>query len=133
MVVVGDAAVTRLYKDGIGAAFTTAEAAARTAIELGVSQEDFAAGFRPACRRLALDNIYGRMIFTLWNILRNSPTLMNAWQQAVLRESRKQVHRRALWGMFTGDELYRHIFWASLSRTGLGEMWRGAMASWRKK
>src|SRR5450759_1371390 len=34
LVVVGDAAVTRLYKDGIGSAFITAEAAAQTAILL---------------------------------------------------------------------------------------------------
>ena len=37
MVFIGDCGVTRLYKDGIGAAYQTAKAAASTAIFQGVS------------------------------------------------------------------------------------------------
>ena len=40
-VAVGDAAITRLYKDGIGAAFSTAEKAVHTALSIGISEADF--------------------------------------------------------------------------------------------
>ena len=131
LVVVGDAAVTRLYKDGIGAAFVTAKAAARTAIERGVRREDFAAGYRPICRRIAADNLYGRSLFQLWAINRRLPFLLNAWRRAILAEASlppaAQIHTRVLWGMFTGDESYRQIFLVSISRAALWGLWRGAL------
>ena len=114
LAVVGDAAVTRLYKDGIGAAFITAEAAARTAIQRGVSRQDFARGYGPTCRRIAYDNLFGRLLFRLGDLVRQSPVLLDSWQQTILREAAlppgEQNHTRALWSMFTGDETYRKIF-----------------------
>jgi flavin-dependent dehydrogenase len=130
-VAVGDAAVTRLYKDGIGAAFVTAEAAARTAIERGVARADFAAGYGPVCRRIAADNRFGQLMFRLWEITRNSPFLLNAWRRAIRAEaalpSADQVHIRVLWGMFTGDESYRQIFQISTSRAALRGFLRGML------
>jgi len=130
LVVVGDAAVTRLYKDGIGAAFTTSEAAARTAIQRGVAGRDFAAGYRPTCRRIAADNRYGRWLFRLWSIRQQSPFLLRIWGQAILAEASlppaAQVNSRALWGMFTGSESYRWLFWLSINRTALFNLWQGA-------
>src|SRR3970040_343946 len=41
LVFIGDCGVTRLYKDGIGAAYRTAKAAATTAIFPGISAGDF--------------------------------------------------------------------------------------------
>lgn len=129
MVVVGDAAVTRLYKDGIGAAFNTAEAAARTAIQRGVAGKDFAAGYRPICRRIAADNRYGRWLFRLWSIRQQSPFLLSIWGSAILAESSlppaARVHSRALWGMFTGSESYRRLFWLSINRAALFNLWQG--------
>jgi flavin-dependent dehydrogenase len=128
LVVVGDAAVTRLYKDGIGAAFITAEAAARTAIQRGVSRRDFAAGYRPVCRRIAADNVYGHWLFRLWALTRRASFLRDAWGRAILAEAglpvANHVHTRVLWGMFTGDESYRQIFWLSVSRPALRGPWR---------
>ncbi len=119
LVVVGDAAATRLYKDGIGSAFTTAEAAARTAIQRGVSRQDFAAGYRPVCRRIATDNAYGRVLFRLWSLTFHTPWLRKAWTQAVTGEVSQPddhpIYTRVLWGMFTGDESYRRLFRMSLS------------------
>jgi flavin-dependent dehydrogenase len=130
LVVVGDAAVTRLYKDGIGAAFTTAQAAARTAIQRGVAGSDFAAGYRPICRHIAADNRYGHWLFRLWSIRQHSPFLLRIWVQAILAESNlppaAQVNSRALWGMFTGSESYRRLFWLSINRTALLNLWQGA-------
>jgi flavin-dependent dehydrogenase len=131
LVIVGDAAVTRLYKDGIGAAFTTAEAAARAAVQRGISRRDFASGYRPTRQSIAADNLYGRIIFRLWAATRRTPFLMNAWRRAILSEvdmpKVNQVHARVLWGMFTGDESYRKIFYLSLSYPALRALWQGAL------
>ena len=130
MAVVGDAAVTRLYKDGIGAAFLTAEAVARTAVQRGVSRADFAAGYLPVCRRIATDNRYGQWLFRLWSIIRQSPLLLNAWHRTIQVEdslpSLAHIYTRVLWGMFTGSESYRKLFWLSISRNALSGLWKGA-------
>lgn len=137
LVVVGDAAVTRLYKDGIGAAFRTAEAAARTAVQRGVSQRDFAVGYAPVCQDIAIDNRYGRCLFRLWEWARHWPFLSEAWRCAVLAEAglppAAHVHTRVLWGMFTGDESYRRIVRLLISRPSLRALWLGVQRAWRNR
>ncbi len=123
LVVVGDAAVTRLYKDGIGSAFTTAEAAAKTAVQRGISYQDFLMGYQPACLHIAADNYYGRQLFRLWSLTFHTHLLRKTWTQAVMNEVDHPVgntiYTRVLWGMFTGDESYRHLYGMSLSLTAL--------------
>lgn len=137
LVVVGDAAVSRLYKDGIGSAFVVAEAAARTAIQRGVTRRDFAAGFRPICRHIAADNDYGRGLFWLWSITRRVPMLLSAWRYAILAEAHRpptdQIHTRILWSMFTGDESYRQAFWLSISPPALRGLWQGLRQAWQDR
>lgn len=132
---VGDAAVTRLYKDGIGAAFLTAQALARTAVQRGVARHDFAAGYHPVCRRIDRGNRYGRWLFRLWSIRRRSSILMDAWQRAIQAEANlppaAHVHTRILWGMFTGSESYQKLFWLSFSRRAVLGLWRSARLNWR--
>jgi flavin-dependent dehydrogenase len=133
-VLVGDAAVTRLYKDGVGSAFVTAEAAARAAIERGVSRRDFAKGYAPVCERIARDNEYGRVLFRLWELTRRLPLAMEAWRGAILAEadrpSQNHIHTRLLWGMFTGDESYRRMFWQFISPAAIQELWQGLRRKW---
>ena len=118
-VVVGDAAVTRLYKDGIGSAFVTAEAAAVCAVQHGVSWADFNAHYQPTCQRIDNDNAYGRLLFGLWAFIRKFPGIRDAWVQAAQGEARAQpnqrIHTPILWGMLSGDESYRAMFWRSIS------------------
>jgi flavin-dependent dehydrogenase len=113
-VAVGDAAVTRLYKDGIGSAFQTTRQAIATAIEVGISKQAFGRHYAPTCRSIARDNTYGLMLFRLWNFVLNSPRLLNAWKRAIQQERSLPVqdrkHMRVLWGMLTGDEPYRQLF-----------------------
>ena len=131
MVVVGDAAVTRLYKNGIGMAFITARAAAQTAIQRGVSRLDFERGYAPVCRGVVTDNLYGRVLFFLWDTTRRIPFLLQAWKKAVAAEinqpTQRQTHIRILWGMFSGDEPYRRLFWISLSPSALVNLWKGLL------
>ena len=135
LVAVGDAAVTRLYKDGIGAAFLTAQTVARTAVQRGVSRGDFAAEYRPVCQQLAVDNRYGRWLFRMWSASRRFSLLLKAWQRAIQFEASQppaaHVHTRVLWGMFTGSESYRQLFWLLISRGAFSGLWRGAWLNWR--
>jgi flavin-dependent dehydrogenase len=118
-VAVGDASVVRLYKDGIGSAFYTAQCAMRTAVTQGVAQADFAGGYAGFCRSIAADNRYGRGIFRLWALTLRTPALLRAWIGAVRHESAlpppQRIHQRILWGMFTGEESYRTLFRLAVS------------------
>lgn len=131
-IAVGDAVITRLYKDGIGSAFITAEAAARTAIERGISRADFEAEYRPVCRRIVADNRFGELLFGLWNIPRRMPFLLRAWRRTLILESQlplhSRIHTRLLWGLFTGDESYRDIFALLASPFALLGFLRGMLA-----
>ncbi|GAB4526829.1 MAG: hypothetical protein Fur0018_12210 [Anaerolineales bacterium] len=124
-VAVGDAAVSRLYKDGIGSAFYTARAAMHTAIVHGISKRSLQSGYTPYCRRIYWDNLCGRALFTLWHFTLQTPILLYAWQRTLRYEARlparKRIHERILWGMFTGDEPYTRLLFLACSPVSL---WR---------
>jgi flavin-dependent dehydrogenase len=129
-IAVGDAAVTRLYKDGIGSAFFMAGHAMHAAIEHGISHHKFAKGYAPHCRQVAMDNLYGRLLFQMWSFVLRTPRLLQIWIAAVERETawppERRLHQRLLWGMFSGDEPYRDLFWRCLHPGmlfGLGDGW----------
>lgn len=117
VVMVGDAAVTRLYKDGIGAAYVTAKACAVTALFFGISHKDFNDHYRPVIDRIALDNRIGRFIFWItlfyqkWNFLRRGMLRMVS-EEAFLPGSQR-IMSRVLWDTFTGSSTYRDIFYRS--------------------
>ena len=62
-VAIGDAGVTRLFKNGIGSALRTARRAAWIAVSRGCSRADFVAGYLPLSRAIDLDNQIGRLLF----------------------------------------------------------------------
>jgi len=119
-VAVGDAAVTRLYKDGIGSAFFTAKTAMRIAVSEGITKHAFRKGYYPYCRSIAADNAYGQLLFRLWEITVRTPFLLEGWKRAVRCEmevpSDQRIHMRILWGMLTGDELYKDLAYLFLRR-----------------
>ena len=65
VVLVGDSGVTRLYKDGIGAALRTAKAAAESAVFQGIAAEDFRRHYALTCEAIAADNAIGKFMFTV--------------------------------------------------------------------
>jgi flavin-dependent dehydrogenase len=119
-VAVGDAAVTRLYKDGIGSAFFTAKKAMRVAITDGVTRQAFRKGYYPYCKSIAADNAYGRLLFRLWEITVKNPFLLESWKRAVRSERElpveQRIHMRILWGLLTGDEPYKDLAFLFLKR-----------------
>jgi flavin-dependent dehydrogenase len=112
LVLVGDCGVTRLYKDGLGAAYRTAKAAASTAAFSGVSADDFRRHYVPVYRALARDNRYGVGLFALVHRTRGLRWLHRAGLAMAAREADGSAARRTsriLWDMFTGSAPYRDI------------------------
>ncbi len=134
VVLVGDSGVTRLYKDGLGAAYRTAMAAASTAILHGVSANDFRKHYWPTYRSIALDNRFGWLIFAVAERLRRSEPLMGSVLRMAAREqARGALGGRistALWDMFTGSAPYRHILFQALNPRLLGRyLWESVTAA----
>lgn len=118
IVLVGDSGITRLYKDGIGAAFRTAKAAATTAVFQGVSREDFAKHFWPACRNIVNDNTIGKFMFAINTVFKHSRITRHAMLRMAQREQDRASARphmsSLLWNMFTGSALYLEMFRGTL-------------------
>ena len=118
MVLVGDCGVSRLYKDGIGAAYRTAKAAATTAIFHGISAADFGRHYGPACRAITRDNAIGKVIFTItrqiqrWRFARRALLRMVSAEQEDEHGPRRMS--TVMWDTFTGSAPYRDIFWRTL-------------------
>ncbi|MDR4509659.1 MAG: hypothetical protein MRJ65_15755 [Candidatus Brocadiaceae bacterium] len=114
LVILGDASISRSYKNGIESAFDTARLAANTIFERGISDRAFKQGYyKPALKRIARDNFFGNIIFYLHDYITSRKQLVNV-QLALLAkrpnswESREI--KRILWDMITGDARYKEIF-----------------------
>lgn len=118
VVMVGDSGVTRLYKDGIGAAFRTGKAAATTAVFHGVSATDFEKHFWPTCRNIANDNRIGKVMFATNAIMKNSRITRRAMLNMARKEQKNKKARphmsTLLWNMFTGSAPYVEMFRGTL-------------------
>lgn len=114
VVFIGDAGITRLYKDGIGAAYRTAKAAATTALLHGVSRRDFAAHYLPTCRALRRDNHYGTLVFLVTSVIQKLRFAQRGVLRMVHSESRGKGRSAGmggvLWDTFTGSAPYKDIF-----------------------
>jgi len=126
MLLIGDSGVSRLYKDGIGGAYRTAKAAARTAVFDGVAEEDFRKGYLPVCRSLALDNGIGKIVFGITTLIQKTTVLRKGLLRmtAAEQESRKWHPRMSdvLWDTFTGSAPYKDVFLRSLHPVFLGRL-----------
>jgi flavin-dependent dehydrogenase len=112
LVFIGDAGVTRLYKDGIGAAYRTAKAAASTVVFEGLSEAAFRRHYLPACRRIEADNRIGAIVFKGTDLLQRMRFARRAVLAMTRREQRPGAPRHmsaVLWNTFTGSEPYRTI------------------------
>ena len=116
---VGDCSVARLYKDGVGSAYRTAKAAARTAVFNGISSIDFEQHFWPTCGALNFDNFIARFIFMATGLIQKATFLRRTVLRMTATEQRKQAKRRymssVLWDVFTGSAPYKEILVRSLN------------------
>lgn len=114
VVLVGDSASSKLYKNGVGAAYITGKAAANTAVFNGISAAAFKKFYQPVCSSLDRDNRLGRFIFSVTGIIQKSPLLKSAMLSLVITEQGKKNQNRkmsaVLWDTFTGSATYKNIF-----------------------
>jgi flavin-dependent dehydrogenase len=114
IVFIGDSGVTRLYKDGIGAAYRTAKAAASTAVFQGIAAQDFLRSYWPVCRAIEKDNGIGRFVFSGTRLVKKLRFTRRAVFRMIVKEQqRKGWNRRmsmVMWDLFTGSATYLEIF-----------------------
>lgn len=128
LVIIGDSGVSRLYKDGIGAAYRTAKAAAVTVAMQGISASDFEKWYWPACKKLNFDNRIGKFIFTFSNLIQTNRFARNAVLRMTKLEQETAGRRRymssVLWDLFTGSAPYKEVFLRTLNPVFLwGVLW----------
>ncbi|HAT51039.1 MAG TPA: hypothetical protein DCS88_12000 [Alphaproteobacteria bacterium] len=118
VVLVGDSVVSRLYKDGIGAAYITAKACAVTALFLGVSAHDFEKHYQPVVQRIARDNIIGGFVFFATALYQKFRFLRRGMVYMVRQERSlptvRHLMSRVLWDTFTGSASYKEILLRAL-------------------
>ncbi len=118
-VIVGDASITRIYKNGLESAYITSQLAARAAFENGISSEDFARYYyKPAHKLLAMDNKLGAVILAISDFITRQNWLVKARLSYVedKRGSWIANHLNALlWNMVTGDAPYHKILIQALN------------------
>jgi flavin-dependent dehydrogenase len=131
MVMCGDAGSTRLFKDGLGAAYLMGKAAAKTAVFEGVSEGAFAKGYYPTYKSIITDNYYGYALYAVIGIYRKFGLLTNAMLKVVEKEQRngrsEKILSSILWDMFTGNERYKQVFAKSLKVRMHLDMWEGVL------
>ena len=103
----------------------------RAAVERGIARKDFARAYAPFCRSLASDNMYGKLLFDLSLRAMQNSLLARACVDRIRAEASLEVSRRTfsrlMWGMVTGDESYRDLFWLVLNPKTMMQFAREAM------
>jgi flavin-dependent dehydrogenase len=113
LVLIGDSASSKLYKNGIGAAYITGRAAANTVIFEGISKRNFQESYHPICRDIDRDNRVGKFIFFATRIIQKSALLKRGLLHMVTKEQKEEDAQKlmseALWNTFTGSADYHNI------------------------
>jgi flavin-dependent dehydrogenase len=117
LVMIGDSGTTRLYKDGIGAAYRTAKAAARTVAFHGVSAEDFREHYWPLCKKIDTDNRVGKFVFGVGSLVQRARFARRGVLRMTATEQQSDGPRRmsgVLWDLFSGSAPYTNVFLRTL-------------------
>jgi len=123
---IGDSGVARLYKDGIGAAYRTAKAAARTAVFDGISAQAFEKGYMPTCNKISKDNRIGKITFAASGLVQKLRVARRAMLRMTVQEQTREGYQPrmsgVLWDMFSGSAPYADIFRRTLHPVFLGRL-----------
>jgi flavin-dependent dehydrogenase len=135
IVFIGDSGSSRLYKDGIGAAYRTAKAAVSCIVFKGISAEDFAGKFRTSYRKTEADNRKGKFIFSVVGIMKNFPFIRRTILAMASKEQKApdkpQRMSHILWDLFTGSTSYTDIFLRLIHPFFLARLFRNMLSSLR--
>jgi len=131
VILCGDAGSTRLFKDGLGAAYIMGKAAAKTAVFHGVSKQHFQKEYYPVYRNIIIDNKFGKFLFAVTDTFKVHKVLNKSMFRVVQKEqlepSSQKILSSVLWDMFTGNELYRDIFRRAINLPLFFDMFKGCL------
>ena len=117
-VMVGDSGATRLFKDGIGAAYRTAKAAAKTAAFHGVDAKSFERYYAPLCRKISNDNKVGKFVFSIATLVQKAKFARRGVLRMTINEQQREGSARrmstVLWDLFSGSASYTNVFLRTL-------------------
>jgi len=135
-VIIGDASISRTYKNGIESSFETARLAAHTAFFNGITAKDFKKGYyKPALKLLAHDNFFGNLLFNIHDYITSKKQLVNM-QLDYLEKNRDtweaQQINNILWNMVTGNISYKKIFYNIINLRLLSVMFPYNLKSFSK-
>jgi flavin-dependent dehydrogenase len=129
---VGDMAVSRLYKDGLYSAYITGFALADCVLTEGIDRQSLKRCYAPVVKRFDVDNRYGRVVFLLSRVVFSRQVLSRIVYQALLTErktKRKQDRRLAavLWRIASGDDSYGRILRAMMRPASMWSILTGGL------
>jgi flavin-dependent dehydrogenase len=119
IVFIGDSGVSRLYKDGIGAAYRAAKIAASTAIFQGISTHEFTRHYLPFCKKMELDNRIGKLLFRIISLIQKVQFARHAVLRMVSIEQKGKANAERgmsmlMWDMLTGGAPYKEVLLRTL-------------------
>ena len=138
LVLIGDSGATRLFKDGIGAAYRTSKAAAKTAIFHGVSAQAFHDHYAPLCRKISNDNKVGKLVFSFATLVQKARFARRGILQMTAHEQQQVDSPRrmsgVLWDLFSGSASYTNVFVRTLHPAYIGNLlWNLVSANLRRE
>ncbi len=126
LVMIGDSGATRLFKDGIGAAYRTSKAAAKAAVFHGVDAESFAKHYAPMCRRISNDNKVGKFVFSVASLIQKAKFARRGVFRMTVHEQREADSPKrmssVLWDLFSGSASYTNVFLRTLNPAYIGSL-----------
>lgn len=126
LVMIGDSGATRLFKDGIGASYRTAKAAAKTAVFHGVAAEDFKTHYWPLCQKINKDNQVGKVVFGFGSLVQKARFARRGVLRMTANEQQQKDGSRrmsgVLWDLFSGSASYTDVFLRTLHPGYVGSL-----------
>jgi len=134
--IIGDAVGSRLNKDGLYSAYTTATRLAQVVLHEGVDRESLDRGYRKTIQWLVDDNRCGRKVFAVSRTAFAMPLVSRVVYQAFASEYkvRDEQHRplsRMLWRIASGTADYREVLREMRGAGVLASIFTGAAVTLR--
>jgi NADH dehydrogenase FAD-containing subunit len=112
-VAIGDAAVSKLYQDGLTSSLLTARGAAHTSIYHGITRREFKRHYQPVFHDIDQDRQWGHKLFSMNNRAKNSRIFLLTQERltGIEQDNTKgqQPFTKAAWGMLTGSYGYKNL------------------------
>lgn len=134
--IIGDAAGSRLNKDGLYSAHVTASGLAHTVLHEGIDEPSLARGYGKTVHWLAADNRFGKMVFAVSRAAFSTPLLSRIVYQAFateykVRDQRSRPLSSMLWKIASGMSDYREVLREMRGHQVLRSVLMGAMVTLR--